>query len=294
MKYRKTSRFLPVLTAILAGMLLVSSCGGTNTESRTTEKPAESKAPASSIREKEVSFSDSESSGDEGKDNPYENYKYSKQISVQATSDKTVVPDIANLSIGVTTTDKDAQKCYTGNTRKVNDTIAAIKALGITDDQIKTADISLQEQYRWDEKSSRQVSDGYMMSSTVTVSGIEIAKVGDVLSAGISSGTNEIRSLTYESSKYDDTYAAALKEATESARKKADMMAEAGGSKVVDLVSVSEQNEDTSSRYVAEDIGTYATKSAEINAAPTAPAITASPGTIKIHAGVNAVFRIDQ
>jgi len=216
--------------------------------------------------------------------------EYTRQIEVSGSSDKTVVPDKANLSITVSTSDMDAKTCYTNNAKSVNDTVNAIKALGITDDKIQTAEISLDPQYSYGDD-GKKIDNGYMMETTVTITGMEIGQVGDVVAAGVGAGTNEINSLTYESSKYDETYADALKEATEAARKKADVIAAAGGSKVQELISVTESKQDVSVRYAQPEAKMAVGMAADNSSLPSIPT---SPGSIKIHAALTAGFRISQ
>ena len=153
----------------------------------------------------------------------------------------------------------------------------------------------MQEVFSYEEKTNKRISDGYEMTSTISVKGIEIEKTGDVISAAVGNGSNTISGITYESSKYDETYQAALKEAVELAKKKADLMAAAGGSTIQEMISIKENYEDTSARYTGVSADA-APKSLAANSASarTQTPVSVEPGTIKIHApAVSYLYGID-
>lgn len=281
-------------TAVLHGCAEKVSSGTSASSSAAAKKEtaaAESKAPAA----KAAGTSDVKSTGSSDDENSYEKWKYSKQISVGASADREIVPDRANFTVSVRTREKTAKDCYAKNAEAVNSTVNAIKALGIKDENIKTANVSMQEVFSYEEKTNKRISDGYEMTSTISVKGIEIEKTGDVISAAVGNGSNTISGITYESSKYDETYQATLKEAVELAKKKADLMASAGGSTIQEMISIKENYEDTSARYTGVSADA-APKSLAANSASarTQTPVSVEPGTIKIHASVNAAFRIDR
>lgn len=286
--------------AVLASVLFFTGCTGQTNTSATAAATAAASASSETgavkaalpVPKEQAGPGTDDDNGRSGK-SAYEEWKYSKRIDVSASCDKTVIPDKANITIKVNTKNKDPKVCYSQNTDQLNAAIEAIKAAGIAEDSIQTADLNLSEEFHYDQDSGKQVSDGYKMTSSLIVSGFDIAKVGDVISAGVGAGTNEIESLKYESSKYDETYQAALTEATELAKKKAEAMAAAGGSTVKDLISVSEDTPNVSARYSepAVPVNAMAEKSAGTDALPT---VQSSPGKIEIHASVSAAFWIDK
>ena len=65
------------------------------------------------------------------------------------------------------------------------------------------------------------------MNTEITVSDIPIDQAGEILSQSVTAGVNQIESVTYFSSQYDENYQEALKGAVAMARSKAEAMAEA-------------------------------------------------------------------
>ena len=213
-----------------------------------------------------------------------------RQISVSASATRKLIPDKASISISITTTDKEATKCYEENAKKINATIDAIKAVGIDENNIDSSDISMNEQFKYDSEGNAK-SDGYKMDSTINIKGIDTDKVGDVIKVAVQNGSNEIDGIKYEASNYDEAYAQVLNEATKAAKAKAEAMAEAGGSKVTDLLSVSEGYQDTSARYNTV-LMAKSSAYADADSNDSMTSIDAQPGTLEINAHIDAIFAI--
>ena len=70
-----------------------------------------------------------------------------------------------------------------------------------------------------------------------------------IITASVASGVNELDSVQYLCSDYDEKYQEALKMAVEMAKNKADAMAEAAGMTVVKAVNISEDGYYPQARY---------------------------------------------
>ena len=82
------------------------------------------------------------------------------------------------------------------------------------------------------------------MSSRVTVRDIPIDNAGTVLKAVVEAGANQIDSVSYLCSTFDEKYQEALKMAIESAKIKAQAMAEAGGCQLGAVININELSSD--------------------------------------------------
>lgn len=158
-------------------------------------------------------------------------------ITAQGESHRT--PDIATISAGVVTQAADAASAMRENATRMDRVLAALKRAGIADRDLKTANISLQPQYRY-EKDKPPVITGYQATNMVTVRFRDIAKSGSVLDALVTTGANQINGPELG---LDDPAAAmdeARLDAVAKARARAELYARAAGLKVKRILSISE------------------------------------------------------
>ena len=94
--------------------------------------------------------------------------------------------------------------------------LAFLKDQGFEEKSIKTTGFSLDPRYDW--SGNRQQLIGYEMNTQVTVTDVPIDQVGGLLSRTVESGANEIQSVIYFSSTYDEAYQEALQKAVELAK----------------------------------------------------------------------------
>ena len=136
-------------------------------------------------------------------------------ITVQSTEEVKVVPDMAELVFSVTTQAADAKACQEQNSKDLDNVISFLKGTGIAETSIQTSNYGLDPIYDWN--SGRTIT-GYEMNTTITVSDIPIDQAGTLISSSVEAGINSISQVTYLSSKYDETYQQALKNAIASAK----------------------------------------------------------------------------
>lgn len=158
-------------------------------------------------------------------------------VSAQGESRRT--PDVAAISAGVVTQAVDAASAMRENATRMDRVIAALKKAGVADRDMKTASISLQPQYRYQENKPPVIT-GYQATNTVNVRFRDIAKSGAVLDALVATGANQINGpeLTL-----DDPAAAmdeARLDAMAKARARAALYAKAAGLKVKRILAISE------------------------------------------------------
>ncbi|MFD1612815.1 SIMPL domain-containing protein [Sphingomonas tabacisoli] len=160
-------------------------------------------------------------------------------LDVSASGESKRVPDIATVSAGVVTQAGDAAGAMRDNAARMDRVIAALKRAGIADRDVRTASISLQPQYRY-ENNQPPVITGYQATNTVTVKFRDIAKAGAVLDALVATGANQISGPELGL----DNPAAAMDEArvdaVAKARARADLYARAAGLRVKRILSISE------------------------------------------------------
>lgn len=169
------------------------------------------------------------------------------KITVNSSEQVAVVPDIAEMVYAVRTEAKDAASCQQQNTSDVNNVIGILKNMGISETDIQTTDYYMYPIYNYSGNTQRIT--GYEASTSLTVSNLPIDSLSDILAKSVEAGINNIQSIAYLSSQYDEAYADALKLAMESAKTKASALAEAGNCSLGSVVGVHENSNYSSARY---------------------------------------------
>lgn len=132
------------------------------------------------------------------------------KITMDSSETVKIVPDMAKIVFAVTSEAKKADECQQKNTEALNSLTEYLKGQGIDEKSITTSGYSLNPRYDWSSDTRKLI--GYEMQTEVTVSDVTVEQVGTLLSGGVNAGANEIYSVSYYSSGYDDAYAEALKE----------------------------------------------------------------------------------
>ena len=158
---------------------------------------------------------------------------------------------------------------------------------GFEDASISTSGFTMNPLY--DLSGSEQRVTGYEMRTQITVSDVEMDRVGELLSGGVAQGANEIQQVQYYSSDYDEAYNQALEKAITSAKTKAETMAHADNYQVIDLLHVTENGNNQYGRYV--DAGIYQ-NSAMKESASAAVDMAVMPGQMEVTADVTVEFLI--
>lgn len=210
-------------------------------------------------------------------DNPVEK----RTINVSGQAKVSASPDIAYISLGVITEDKDAKTAQKANAAAMDKVIAAIKASGVKNEDIKTSNYTIYPKYDYNEKSGVSAIVGYSVNNSVSVTVRDIVKTGNIIDAAADSGVNVSSSISFDLSDYEKYYNDALKNAVLAAKKKAGTMAEALGVALKDPITVSE-----GSGY--SPLRNYATYEMKADLASASTPIQA--GSLEITANVSIVY----
>lgn len=200
-------------------------------------------------------------------------------ITVNATGKVTAVPDTAELSLGVETQAGTARDALAQNSVQVRRVIDAVRAAGVSKDDLQTSQVSM-----WPQRSSdgRTVT-GYVATNSISVEVDELAKAGDVVDAAVAAGANLAWGPTLSVEDREARYREALAKAVEQARVKAEALAEAAGVEVGRVTAVVEGGS------TPEPPIYYARAEAAMDSAAPTPI---EPGTQDIEATVTVTFAI--
>lgn len=173
-------------------------------------------------------------------------------IMVNSTEKVTVIPDIAEVVFAVRTESDTAADCQRQNTENVNKVIETLKGQNIGESSIQTSDYSMYPIYTYTNNTQRIT--GYEATTVLTVSDLPIDGLGSILSQSVSSGINNVQSISYMSSQYDLNYQEALKLAVASANTKAQALAEASGCALGVVVNIVENSNYGEARYADQSL----------------------------------------
>jgi uncharacterized protein YggE len=159
------------------------------------------------------------------------------QIAVAARGEIKVTPDRANIQISVQTRAATAAAAANDNATKQAAVIAALRALGLSADQISTINYNVYPEQRY-EPNKEPAIIGYNVTNTVSVDVRKLSQVGPVIDAALSKGANMISSLQFYASNTDDARRTAIASAVQKARADAEAAARAAGGTLGDLLEI--------------------------------------------------------
>ena len=147
-------------------------------------------------------------------------------------------PDIAIVTLGVQI-DKLAkpEEALSQLNNKVSSIVKAVKALGITEENIQTQNYSLYPQY--DYKDNISVVSGYNANQQIVIKVVDYDKSPNKLSTVIAeaskAGANQVNNLAFDASNMNDLKQTARIEAISDAKSKSDALAAAAGVQLEDI-----------------------------------------------------------
>lgn len=156
-------------------------------------------------------------------------------INVGARGEIKVAPDRATVHVAVETRAENAAAAASQNATIQQRVIAAIRALGVPQDRITTAQFNVFPEYRHDPNREARLV-GYRVTNTVVVELHQLDRVGPVLDAALGAGSNRITGLNFYASNTETARREAIARAIQTARGDAEAMARAAGGSVGPLI----------------------------------------------------------
>ncbi|MEZ5913015.1 MAG: SIMPL domain-containing protein [Paracoccaceae bacterium] len=162
-------------------------------------------------------------------------------ITVTGEGQVQAAPDMATLSLGVTTEAATAAEALAENTARLTAVFAVLEAAGIAPADIQTSGLSVNP--RWDSASSSEGQPqigGYIATNGVTVSIRALDGLGAVLDAVVSGGANTLNGLSFGLADPAPVMDEARRRAVADGLRKADLLAAAAGVKLGTLQTLTE------------------------------------------------------
>jgi uncharacterized protein YggE len=160
-------------------------------------------------------------------------------IAVSGQGKVTVIPDMATVSLGVYVERDSAKAARNAAAEQMTKVVAALKALGIADEDIATANVSLNPVYDYPTNAQPRIR-GYQLQNTVTVTVRDIDKVSDVVDDSVQAGATQVNGIGFDVKDRAAAEAKAREAAVKDARAKADSIAGGLGVSISGVASVVE------------------------------------------------------
>ncbi len=201
-------------------------------------------------------------------------------ITVSGQGVITVIPDLARISIGVSTQNKTAAAALRANNGAMNEVIGNMKRAGIAARDMQTSNLTVQpRQQRYRDGRPPKVT-GYFVSNQLRLTVRRLNQLGALLDDLVAAGANQIHGITFEVSNAGKMRDAARGSAVEDARRKAELYAKAAGARLGEIVSITEQ-------------GTSGGRPIGFGRAMSVEAVPVERGSKALHVRVSASWRLE-
>lgn len=160
------------------------------------------------------------------------------QIAVTGRGEVKVSPDRATIQISVQTRGSTAAGAAVENANKQQAVLAALRALGLGNDQLSTINYNVYPEQRY-EQGKEPVIVAYNVTNTILAEVRKLTQVGPVIDAALSHGANMITSLQFYASNTEAARRAAIATAIEKARADAEAAAKAARGTLGTLLEIS-------------------------------------------------------
>lgn len=160
-------------------------------------------------------------------------------ISISSQAEASRAPDIANISAGVITEASESDAAMQANAVQMDKLMKAIKKAGIDDKDIQTSGINLMPRYDYQPNRERQLL-GYQAHNNVSITVRKLDELSKVIDLLAAEGANQIHGPSFSIGEPEPLLAEAREKALQQAQARAESYADALGTKVRRIVSISE------------------------------------------------------
>ncbi|MEY2664768.1 MAG: hypothetical protein RIT04_576 [Candidatus Parcubacteria bacterium] len=219
-------------------------------------------------------------------------------ITVSGTGDAVSIPDIATFSFTVTETQKTVVEAQDKSATKLNATLAAIKAAGVLENDIKTQSYSINPHYEYTGgvctqsypstcTPSKNVLTGYDVSQTILVKIRDLSKAGEIFGLIGGQDVKDVNGLAFSIDDVDSVKQKAQGIAIIDAKTKAAKLAKDLGVHLGRIVSFNADNGGGYPYYAMDSMSMKATAVAAPRAIAEIPA-----GEQKVTSNVSITYEI--
>jgi hypothetical protein len=163
-----------------------------------------------------------------------------RSISMTGHGEIRAVPDMAQISAGVTSTATTAAQALAANSSRMKSVFAALEKLGVPEKNIQTTGFFVSPQYTNGDNNNPRRLTGYQVSNEVSVRLDDVGKLGTALDALVTAGANQMNGISFSIHNTAPLLEKARTEAIADARTRAETYAKAAGVSLGPILSISE------------------------------------------------------
>ncbi len=160
-------------------------------------------------------------------------------ITVTATGTVEAAPDMATLTVGVTTEGDTAAAALAANSASIAAVMARLSEAGIEARDMQTSNLSLYPNWSGPDGTAPVIA-GYVASNQVTIRVRQLDGLGAVLDAAVADGANTLNGLVFGLADPEPALNEARKAAVAEARARAELLAGAAGVTLGPILQISE------------------------------------------------------
>ena len=150
------------------------------------------------------------------------------KLTVAAPGVSRVAPDMAGITVGVTSQAANAAEAMAANAAAQRAVIDAVRGAGIGDGDIQTSGLNMSPLMEYADGEAPRVT-GYQAQNLVTIRVTDLTALGQVLDAAVAGGANEINGINFMRDDAQGAEDDARRDAVSTARHRAEVLAEAAG-----------------------------------------------------------------
>ena len=203
------------------------------------------------------------------------------RITVTGEATVSAAPDMATVSLGVTTQDSSATGAMKSNAAALTAVLARLEAAGIATRDLQTSNLQLGPNWTQTDGSTAPQIAGYTASNMLSVRVRDLTILGAVLDAVITDGANTLNGISFEQSDPKPLADSARAAAVADAMAKAQLLTKAAGMTLGQVIEMSE-------------IGGYGVPMPMMKAvAMDSEAMPVAAGEVGVTASVTMVFAVN-
>jgi uncharacterized protein YggE len=146
-------------------------------------------------------------------------------LSVSGSGTASTEPDVVNIQLGIDTVDPDLAEAVDQNTVKMNAVMSVITNLGVIEKDIQTTNYNLWVEDVYDQSGQPTGEKRYRVSNMVNIRLQDLAKIGDLIEEATGAGATYVSGINFSVSDTSELEKAALDNAMNNAKAKAEWMA---------------------------------------------------------------------
>ena len=139
-------------------------------------------------------------------------------------------PDVAVVHLGVRAVAATADGAMDRLARRQNAVIDALEqGVGLSDEQVRTGNITVGRNCRYDHRLERSICEGFVARTSVRAETNDLQQVGTIIDAALRAGASSLHGVSFERTENDQALREALAQAMDLAHAKAETLARSAG-----------------------------------------------------------------